>query len=138
MKMQPEDLSMGQWMTDVPRRFVYFLVLGTDEDDRYDEVRYVGQTTNGLSRVYAHQYTKLFNKIFIIPVPDDVDLDTVEKYFIRKYRPIENVTDNPDYTFMTDSHFKRHTFYKGVEIKNATDHTRIQSSQGSRTPPKRG
>jgi len=58
---------------------VYFLV-------EKDKVVYIGQSTNPASRVAAHDNIKVFDRVFILPVPRSV-LDGVEGALIRLLQP---------------------------------------------------
>lgn len=62
---------------------VYFLLKG-------DEVVYVGKTTNGIGRVFAHMKEKDFDNIKIKRMPID-ELDLAEARYISKYNPRYNV-----------------------------------------------
>ena len=73
-------------LTDTPTTFIYFLL-----DD--DEVVYVGQTTRGLARVYAHIRDKHFTKFYIIEHSIE-ELDYWEDYYIFKYHPKYNKRPN--------------------------------------------
>lgn len=70
--------------------FIYFLLQG-------DEVVYVGQTTTGLSRPFAHQ-DKEFDYIKALPFPHE-KLDEAEDYYISKYKPIYNKMRNYNIIF---------------------------------------
>jgi hypothetical protein len=59
---------------------VYFLVLD-------NEIQYVGQSANILSRIQQHVVDKkTFDRVFYLPVPKS-ELNTVEGEFIKKLRP---------------------------------------------------
>ena len=73
-------------LSAIPRVFVYFLIFE-------DEVVYVGKTTTGLARVYAHINSKLFNQIFVIECEED-NLDKIEAKYILKYNPMYNTNMN--------------------------------------------
>lgn len=73
-------------LTDTPMTFIYFLIYNED-------VVYVGQTTNGLGRVYSHIHDKSFNKVYIIEAEKD-NLDYWEDFYIFKYKPIYNKVPN--------------------------------------------
>lgn len=72
-------------MTNIPKVFVYFLI-----DN--GEVVYVGKTTVGLSRIYAHK-DKKYDKVYII-LCDPEDLDFTETKYIAKYLPKYNTVFN--------------------------------------------
>ena len=55
-----------------------------------DTVVYVGRTTYGLSRVFAHCRDKVFDAYTFIPVPERV-LDDVEALCIHVYKPTLNI-----------------------------------------------
>ena len=78
---EPEFIDM----TYIPKIFVYFLL-----DN--DEVVYVGKTTPGLARVYAHK-DKNYNKVYII-LCDVTELDFTENKYIAKYLPKYNAIFN--------------------------------------------
>ncbi len=67
------------------RCFIYFLLRG-------GEVVYVGQTTNGLSRPFAH-YDKEYDTVKVLPMKLE-ELDEAEDSFICKYKPMYNKTRN--------------------------------------------
>lgn len=69
-----------------PKEFVYFLL-------KENEVVYVGQTTNGISRPLSHRRTKEFDDIAIVPC-DRRELDRVEQTMIAKYDPPLNKCPN--------------------------------------------
>ena len=58
---------------------IYFLV-------EEDTVVYIGQSTNPASRVAAHGSTKIFDRVFILPVPRSA-LNGVEGALIRLLQP---------------------------------------------------
>ena len=58
---------------------VYFLV-------EEDKVVYIGQSTNPASRVAAHESTKIFDRVFVLPVPRSA-LNGVEGALIRLLQP---------------------------------------------------
>ena len=58
---------------------IYFLV-------EEDEVVYIGQSTNPASRVTAHGSTKIFDRVFLLPVPRSA-LNGVEGALIRLLQP---------------------------------------------------
>lgn len=62
--------------------FIYFLL-----DN--NEVVYVGQTTQGLSRPFSHHRDKTFNEIRLIYCKAD-QLDELENKYILKYNPKYN------------------------------------------------
>jgi len=61
---------------------VYFLCDG-------DEVVYVGQSVEVLSRLAVHQRDKKFDRAYVLPVPHE-ELDAVEGAFIRALKPSLN------------------------------------------------
>jgi len=65
--------------------FVYFLCLG-------NEVVYVGQTKSGLYRLFSHR-NKEYNCVKILPCAES-QLDDLEKFYIRKYKPKYNIMYN--------------------------------------------
>lgn len=72
-------------LTKSSQVFIYFLL---DEN----EVVYVGKTTRGISRIYAHK-NKHFNRIFVLPCYEQ-DLDKLENKYIVKYKPKYNKIPN--------------------------------------------
>lgn len=68
--------------TNEPKCFIYFLL------DDENEVLYVGQTTQGMSRIYQHK-DKEFSKVYIILCEEEY-LNEVELEYIEKYKPIYN------------------------------------------------
>lgn len=79
---------------------VYFLVLR-------EEVVYVGQSVNLLSRLATHQFDKLFDRVFFINVPAESILE-IEAALIKKFKPKYNKT------FPSDIHQEIHR--KALEI----------------------
>jgi excinuclease UvrABC nuclease subunit len=81
---------------------VYFLWDG-------DELVYVGKSTNGLSRVYAH-VDKVFTEVSY-QVVDPSYIDILEQTYIKVYKPKYNkiLYDKPDrnYTCARGLHFER-------------------------------
>lgn len=67
---------------------VYFLVY-------YDEVVYVGQSTNVTARIATHRNdgSKIFDRAFLLPVPQS-ELLTVESAFIKALKPKYNGNGN--------------------------------------------
>lgn len=62
--------------------FIYFLIKGK-------KIVYIGSTTVGLPRVYAHEKTKDFDYYTYIPCKKEGILDLEDEYII-KYNPIYN------------------------------------------------
>lgn len=83
MKFEEKDYIRIESINDT---FVYFLLDG-------DEVVYVGQTRNGLSRIYAHKKNKKFDGACVIYC-DSLNLDYMEDFYITKYKPKYNKIDN--------------------------------------------
>lgn len=73
---------------DVPLIFIYFLI-------KNKEVVYVGQTTQGYSRIQAHT-DKNFDSVYFIRC-DEYDLDELESKYVIKYKPIYNKALPPNY-----------------------------------------
>ncbi len=69
--------------TNEPTTFVYFLL------NDINEVLYVGQTTQGMSRVYQHKQNKKWSRVYII-ICEEKDLNRTESFYINKYEPIYN------------------------------------------------
>lgn len=65
---------------------IYFLL-------NKNEIVYVGQTTQGLTRTFCHAKNKIFDKYYFIPCPAD-KLDYIESAYIIKFNPIYNKTIN--------------------------------------------
>lgn len=65
--------------------FIYFLCAG-------DEVVYVGQTRVGLYRPFSHR-DKEYNRVKILPC-EETQLDYLEEYYIKKYKPKYNIMCN--------------------------------------------
>lgn len=73
------------------KSIVYFLL-------EKDEVVYVGQSKTGLERPYSHR-DKSFDSVAYIECKEE-DLDKLESFYIRKYRPQYNKTSTLyDYSF---------------------------------------
>lgn len=66
---------------------VYFLFLG-------DKVVYVGQSSVGLARIYAHKGKKKFDSVSYISVPKQL-LHSIEDFYIGKFKPMYNTDKNP-------------------------------------------
>jgi hypothetical protein len=90
----PQDKGIPEILWDVKDIFqvtpadvrgVYFLFLN-------EEIVYIGQSTNVYTRIQAHvnQGEKVFNKVFVQIVPEEINLLAVEKHWILKYRPRYN------------------------------------------------
>lgn len=62
--------------------YVYFLT-------REDKIVYVGQTVNGLQRVYAHMFSKDFDGYHLIECEKE-NLDELESMYILKFAPKYN------------------------------------------------
>ena len=72
---------------------IYFLCQG-------DEIVYIGQAKNVGSRIADHRgerARKPHDRAFFLRVHPD-NLNSVERFFIRRYRPRFNVKKNPDVT----------------------------------------
>lgn len=65
-----------------PEVFIYYLL-------KNEEVVYVGQTTQGLSRPFSHIHDKDFDEVKIIGCKND-DLNSKEAKAITKYKPKYN------------------------------------------------
>lgn len=63
---------------------IYFLI-------KKDEIVYVGQTTKGISRVYAHLGDKDFDSYAILGCKED-ELNDLEAYYIVEFNPCYNGT----------------------------------------------
>lgn len=81
-------------LTNTPTIMIYFLL-------KNDEVVYVGQTKNGLYRIYSHYNNKDFNQIYVIPC-EECELDYLEDLYIKKYMPKYNKLLNTEYNFSLD------------------------------------
>lgn len=63
-------------------RIVYFLIL-------HDKVVYVGKSNVGITRPFEHK-DKVFDSISYYEVPEEINLDIIENYYINKFRPYYN------------------------------------------------
>lgn len=88
----PQDNGIPEILWDIkdikplePIRGVYFLFLN-------EEIVYIGQSGNVHLRISQHikEKEKEFNKVFYQPVPPEMDLLAIEKYYILKFRPKYN------------------------------------------------
>lgn len=68
-----------------------------------DELVYVGQSINGTSRIMDHRKDKVYNRYTWISVSLE-ELDDIERFFIKKYRPKYNVS-NPRYSLKVVAKF---------------------------------
>ena len=82
------DEEKYETFEDVPLCLIYFLI-------QDEEVVYVGQTTQGFSRIQAHK-NKQFNKVNYIRCRVD-ELDELESKYIVKYNPLYNKVLPPNY-----------------------------------------
>lgn len=88
---------------------IYFLI-------NKNKVVYVGQTKNGLFRVFEHIKTKYFEKFSIFSC-DEYLLDYYENYFIMKYKPKLNKVI-PKYGYYVYFKFlNKLIFARGLRIK---------------------
>ena len=72
---------------------IYFLY-------RKDEIQYIGQTVNILSRIGSHRQDKDFDKVFFLPVEaDSTLLEYIEMRFIDFYKPPLNKTCRASYHY---------------------------------------
>jgi predicted GIY-YIG superfamily endonuclease len=78
-----DEIELTINVPDTPKTFIYFLL-------QDDEVVYVGQTRQGLTRPFQHN-DKEFNVVKIMPC-DREKLDITENYYINKYKPKYNKT----------------------------------------------
>jgi hypothetical protein len=86
----PHSLSAIQHLRELrPEIFcgIYFLCLG-------DQVVYVGQSKNIMSRVVVHNTDKKFDRVLFFRAPFS-QLDELEQQFIRTLCPPLNVAHNP-------------------------------------------
>lgn len=63
-----------------------------------EEIVYIGQAKNVGHRISDHKGSgarKPHNRVFFLKVHPD-NLNSVERFFIERYRPILNVKKNPD------------------------------------------
>jgi len=72
-----------------PQSGVYFLF-------ENNELIYIGMAIDIYTRVLCHSKTVSFDRVWYIPVENDIDI--VERQFIQHFRPRLNITDNPDNT----------------------------------------
>lgn len=70
---------------------IYFLIMD-------EEIVYVGQSINGISRIFAHMKDKKFNSYYYISVESRL-LDIVEECYIKIFQPIYNKSKNPRYGY---------------------------------------
>ena len=70
-----------------PQSGVYFLF-------ENNELIYIGMATDIYTRVFCHSKTVSFDRVWYIPVENDIE--TVERHLIQHFRPRLNITDNPD------------------------------------------
>jgi len=72
-------VKAGQFL-DLRLQGIYFLIEG-------NEIVYIGQTKNFYSRIFSHHvYTEKY-KVSFLYVPNDLDLDIIESFYIQKYEP---------------------------------------------------
>ena len=63
-------------------RIIYFLISN-------DKVVYVGKSNAGITRPFEHK-NKIFDLISYFEVPDNINLDIIEYYYINKFKPYYN------------------------------------------------
>ena len=63
-------------------RIIYFLIL-------HDKVVYVGKSNAGITRPFSHT-NKTFDSISYYEVPEEINLDIIEYYYINKFKPHYN------------------------------------------------
>lgn len=88
--MSASNLSHIRGMEEVTEEYlcgIYFLC--QDED-----IVYIGQAKNIGKRIPEHKHTKPHNRAFFLRVHPD-NLASVERFFIKRYRPKFNVKKNP-------------------------------------------
>ena len=61
------------------RTGIYFLCKG-------QEVVYVGQSRNVLQRLYAHDRSKDFDSVLMMPIPEEL-LNEIEQHWIERIKP---------------------------------------------------
>lgn len=75
------------------QRGIYFLYLG-------EELQYIGQSINVLTRIGNHRRDKEFDRVFFLPVhADSKVLEYIEMRFISFYNPPLNKTCRADYHY---------------------------------------
>lgn len=90
---------------------IYFLIKGST-------IVYVGQTTQGLSRTFAHIKTKDFNKYYFFPCEKNL-LSSLESAYILKFKPKYNkilVYNSTSSSFISIDSIKRK--FKELDIEN--------------------
>lgn len=119
--MKFKELNEEQFIS-IPKYcncFVYFLL-------QDNEVVYVGQTTQGITRPYAHK-DKKFDSIKIFYCNKD-DLDFYEDMYIVKYKPIYNKQVNYKYNYsfkMVKSLIRKNTKFSDFNIFHLKKYIRI-------------
>ena len=91
---------------------IYFLI-------KNNEVVYVGQSKNGISRIFFHKYTKKdFDNLYFINCKEK-ELSTLENYYITKYKPLYNKTlnkANEDLITYTQFYYYEYKFDKAPRL----------------------
>jgi len=70
-----------------PRTGIYFLF-------EKGELAYIGKAIDIHRRVFQHSHYRVFDKVFYIPVENDIEI--IETQFIKHFKPRLNIRDNPD------------------------------------------
>jgi rubrerythrin len=88
---------------------IYFLI-------RHNRIIYVGQTTNGIKRVYEHTDKEFTNYTFIPCMRRD--LNKAEAFYIKKFAPYLNIVHNGESMFEREiKKIKRDKQFKEVPNK---------------------
>ena len=57
----------------------------------YEQVVYVGKSTNVENRIAAHKNDKMFNSLVVIELDNDSDMHVLELFFINLFKPEYNI-----------------------------------------------
>lgn len=79
--MSGKLINLETW-SDIQDPYIYFLL-------HHKEIVYVGQTIRWLSRVGSHSHSKIFNSIYLMPIPEK-NLNDVEAELIVLLNPKYN------------------------------------------------
>jgi hypothetical protein len=89
LEFTPTDFAQIAESISVRRiRAIYFFV----EDG---QIVYIGQSKNLWGRLLNHPYYKSTFQVGFIEIPDNIDLNIVESFYIQKFRPRLNVSHGP-------------------------------------------
>lgn len=81
------------WQQFPSGTYIYFLL---DETKKGNKIVYIGQTTDIFSRLGRHGHKKVFTHCAYRFVPENVDIDILERALIEHFQPIYNKQFNDE------------------------------------------